>query len=501
MKQNFLTLVILSIAIFTTFKAQAYDFECNGLCYNILNDYSVEVTYKEYPSYVFYVATESDGFNMISSDENDGDSEIESIIVPAVVENNGKSYNVVGIGENAFAGKKENYGVVLPESLSYIDDNAFYWSGLQEISLPESLIRIGDAAFQRTLLHSIKVSDSVASLGDWCFSNCADLSSVNFGIDSKLEYLGDNCFAECYKLENIELYSKVRNIGKGSFYNCKMLKEFKCSGPVNIVDNDCFYNCDSLKVCEVLAQKWGTNVFNGCINLDSITLCTNVIGNGCFANSGIILIRLLDLVAPVNIKDAFNDEWTAKFVMIEVSDNQLVWMDINYEDFFEGKVIFSMESDIYDSFLIGMCDRSNPADHLYDRCEPKSYFSVATDRKLIMNRGMILSVGWKNIQDKSLDILFDRRVVDKSDLSVDDLQGDEVVYYRTPSLLADASIYVGAEGTGVETVERGDDNTGYNVYDMTGKVVLTDVKELENVYLPKGLYLVKGKDRVEKIMR
>ena len=110
--------------------AQAYDFEVNGMLFNVISEENstCELTLDES---TFWQTPYS------------GD-----VIVPSTVEHNGKTYTVTGIGEDAFNNGYEITSVVMPQTITYIGEMAFYGCTLlQEVVIPDSVRHIGDLAF------------------------------------------------------------------------------------------------------------------------------------------------------------------------------------------------------------------------------------------------------------------------------------------------------------------------------------------------------------------
>ena len=121
MKKIFLLLwfVLLGLS-----KVQAYEFEKNGIYYDIVNGKAVVV---------------SGGSVMYSGD----------VVIPETVEYGGQHYVVDSIGEWAFNACSGVMSVKLPEKLRVIGRLAFVdCYGLTSISFPASLKVIGDGAFR-----------------------------------------------------------------------------------------------------------------------------------------------------------------------------------------------------------------------------------------------------------------------------------------------------------------------------------------------------------------
>ena len=133
---------LLSVSV----NANAYDFETNGIYYNILSqdNKTVEVTYRdtEYKSY-------------------SGD-----VVIPEKVTYNNETYSVTTIGQHAFYNSTEMTSVEMPDIVTTINEEAFYdCTGLTSIVIPKSLTSIGNLAFSRcTSLTAVHISDLSAWL-------------------------------------------------------------------------------------------------------------------------------------------------------------------------------------------------------------------------------------------------------------------------------------------------------------------------------------------------
>ena len=132
-------------------SATAYDFEADGIYYNItsMSDLEVEVTYKS----VTYVYG-----NSYRNDSYTGD-----IVIPSTVNYNNRTFTVTGIGRYAFgSGGAESYG-------SYYDN---YGCKITSISLPSSIKIIKELAFQNCRkLSDIELPISLKTIGIKAFSN------------------------------------------------------------------------------------------------------------------------------------------------------------------------------------------------------------------------------------------------------------------------------------------------------------------------------------------
>lgn len=198
--------IVLLVNLFYFLSANAFDFEVDGIAYNIISDNEVEVTYKS-------------GINYY-----DG-----SIVIPEKVNYQNSEYIVTKIGDNAFFWCQELTEVTLPNSLTSIGEKSFVLcESLLKIDLPNSITTIGDAAFYACeALTEVTLSNSLITLGEQSFWACESLlkidlpnslTSIGYGaffstglinikIPENVSFLGDMIFQYCFDLESIEVDS------------------------------------------------------------------------------------------------------------------------------------------------------------------------------------------------------------------------------------------------------------------------------------------------------
>ncbi len=151
--------------------ASAYDFESNGLYYNITDTRTVEVTTSGSTTYT------------------------GNVTIPSMVSNAGTVYQVTAIGTGAFYECSDLTSVTIPNSVTNIAMNAFYsCTSLTNLTIPNSVTTIGSLAFYNcTALTSVVIPNSVTTIADYAFNNCTGLKRVTIG--SGVESIGDYAFA------------------------------------------------------------------------------------------------------------------------------------------------------------------------------------------------------------------------------------------------------------------------------------------------------------------
>lgn len=127
---------------------------------------------------------------------------------------------VIQIGDYAFSSFTDLISVIIPSSVLYIGESAFYGCSFTSIILPENLETIGVCAFMGcSNLSSLNLPSSVTFVGDFAFAECIALSSVNISIN--LSSIGMNVFGGCVALSSItvdENNSAYKSVD-GNLYN------------------------------------------------------------------------------------------------------------------------------------------------------------------------------------------------------------------------------------------------------------------------------------------
>ena len=162
-----------ALLLFCCTVAGAWDFEVDGIYYNIVySDYkTVEVT-RGNSSFSYYGA----------------------VTIPASVTYNNITYSVTRIGYEAFFDCIGLTSIEIPSSVTSIGNGAFSGcTGLTSIEIPEGVTSIGNSAFSGcTGLTSIEIPEGVTSIGEGVFYRSTGLTSITSHIPA------DKLFAPRY---------------------------------------------------------------------------------------------------------------------------------------------------------------------------------------------------------------------------------------------------------------------------------------------------------------
>lgn len=153
----------------------------------------------------------------------------QNINIPATVGYNDTTYNVVGIGDAAFA-NASNYTVTFPESeyFTYIGNSVFCNTNpnMASVTIPASVTHIGDYSFALN-------TDPVAG---------EESIDVVIPEDSKLEVIGDYAFANNSAVKDLVFPETLTTIGSLAFSKCTSLSSITIPASVTSIETDTFDN-------------------------------------------------------------------------------------------------------------------------------------------------------------------------------------------------------------------------------------------------------------------
>ncbi|MBR5169311.1 MAG: leucine-rich repeat domain-containing protein [Muribaculaceae bacterium] len=155
MKKIFL-LFLFSLWL-SAITASAYEFESDGLYYNINGYHTVEVT---------------SGLQYYSG----------NVSIPSFVNYQGENYEVTAIGASAFN----------------------FCNGLTDVEIPATVTEIGASAFNHcSNLTSVDIPSSVTHIGSFAFSFCSSLSSLTISYSQQSLMIDDFAFQSCDGLTKV----------------------------------------------------------------------------------------------------------------------------------------------------------------------------------------------------------------------------------------------------------------------------------------------------------
>jgi len=188
---------------------------------NIVDD----IDYTPAETFEYEDDPENGGIKIIFFDwriADDLNRDITDIHIPPQID--GKNVTAIGNGDwSPFGGKEGIKNIIIPDSVTYIGDNAFR---------------------QCLNLTSIIIPNSVTEIGDGAFSYCSALTSVT--LPSGLKHFSRDLFYECKLLTDITIPAGLETIGASAFAGCRSLTSIHLPDSVTEIGDYAFDWCDNL---------------------------------------------------------------------------------------------------------------------------------------------------------------------------------------------------------------------------------------------------------------
>ncbi len=188
---------------------------------------------------------------------------------------------VVGIGDSAFASRRDITEVIMYDNIKYIGEKAFFnCSSLNKITLSCALKEIGKDAFLGADELKLNKYGNAYYLGDSYSSYCLlvkvkstddkgkPIKSIT--VHKETLYIFAEAFSSAKEIKSIKM-EHVKVIGAGAFSGCEKLKAVNL-GEVSVIGAGAFRNCKSLKSLTIpkTVEQIQSSVFLGCDALKSV---------------------------------------------------------------------------------------------------------------------------------------------------------------------------------------------------------------------------------------
>lgn len=192
----------------------------------------------------------------------------------------------------------------MPQTVEYIGEDAFSWSGLKkaviraksirefafcytklnEVTLGEDLEEIQSRAFSSSTIQTLRFEGDMKK---WCAINrqslmsCTDLYidgtlQVNVTIPATVEEIKDYSFYGCMGIESVAITSSTKKIGSNAFASCPNLKSFVWS-------NTSSAKAKSASVASAKGFEIGSEAFYNDTSLSDISLPEDITSIGSYA--------------------------------------------------------------------------------------------------------------------------------------------------------------------------------------------------------------------------
>ena len=222
--------------------ATAHDFEVGGICYNILTDSTVEVTYQG------------------SSYKDDYHKYSGSVTIPeTVTTSRGITYSVTNIESCAFMKCSSLKSATIGNSVTTIGGSAFEGcSGLNAVHisniaawcnisftgyLANPLYYAKTLYLNGNLLTALTVPDEITQIKNYAFYNCKGLKNVT--ICDGVKSIGAYAFNGCNNMETLYISSTIESFGNYAFADCNNIFEIKTASKKAVTASENVFSSDA----------------------------------------------------------------------------------------------------------------------------------------------------------------------------------------------------------------------------------------------------------------
>lgn len=238
--------------------------------------------------------------------------DVEELVIPAVLEVDGKEEEVTAIEEEAFAESVNLKHITIPGTVEYLYRGAFrscealetvtYLEpelgqrdalhimeevfenciSLTEANIPSDIYEIGDEAFSGCFqITEVVIPKSVArnyalQVGTYVFANCSSLKKAT--IECHMTDMPKGLFYGCTELEEVHLPDTMKNIGERAFYCCTSLTDLQLPAGIRAIGTNAYEGCTGLKILVFpnSLDAIGEQAFKGCTGFDYVQMSENL---------------------------------------------------------------------------------------------------------------------------------------------------------------------------------------------------------------------------------
>ncbi|MDD4990946.1 MAG: leucine-rich repeat protein [Paludibacter sp.] len=253
------------------------------------------------------------------------------------------AYSANAIPNHAFyvqatnTGKKSLRNVLLPPTITTIEQVAFTASSLGRLVLPNGVTSVQDWAFASCNLSIVSIPATLSSIGLCAFTYNWALAGFNVAADNPYMTTIDGilfdksqktiiCYPNGARSNNYQIPTGVSTIDKSAFAGWSLESVFIPSS-VNTISKYAFYQCESLKSIEIPASVIfiGESAFAGCTGLTSIKVDANYPLDISSSNNVFLNVNksTCTLYVPIGSKSMYQsaNQWKDFVNIVEAENN------------------------------------------------------------------------------------------------------------------------------------------------------------------------------------
>ena len=129
-----------------------------------------------------------------------------------------------------------------------IDNNivitGFKTNTVKEVIIPEGVTKIEKNAFADKLIHKVSFPKSLTHICSGAFNNCQDLKVITFDDNCHLTIIEEYAFSNCVNLTSINFPNNLKEIQYNAFFACEKLKEVFIPRSINKLGAGVFEDCN-----------------------------------------------------------------------------------------------------------------------------------------------------------------------------------------------------------------------------------------------------------------
>ena len=323
--------------------ATAHDFVVDGIYYSFTADYDL-VTGSWFGG--DYVAVTYRGDDAYSMEEY-----FNLVEIPAEVTYEGTTYQVVAIGDNAFAGNAGLRSLIIPNSVKLIGHNAFSeCDGLSGIEIPESVVSVGSYVFEDTKWFANQPNGPVyvgkvlyKYIGKAPENTALVIEEGTVSIAYEAFY-NASVYADCSGITSIEIPNSVTSIGARAFSGCTSLTSIvvaegntkydsreNCNAIIETAINTLIRGCKNTIIPDSVTSI-GYQAFYGCTGLTSIEIPDGVTSIGDCAFLGCTGLTSIEIPNSVTSIDTYAFSGCTGLTSIEIPNSVTSIRDYAFYD-------------------------------------------------------------------------------------------------------------------------------------------------------------------------
>ena len=149
--------------------------------------------------------------------------------------------------------------VSIPNTVTRIEQNAFYGTQITSIELPSALTYIGNSAFRLTPITSLSLPNSLTTIDSAAFRDCTELEG-DIIVPSGVTAVTGQVFYNCKKVNSFEFGNGVTTIAAQAFSGCNALSYiiFRSTTPPTLANANALNSSNN---CDIFVPNDSVNTY------------------------------------------------------------------------------------------------------------------------------------------------------------------------------------------------------------------------------------------------